>query len=75
MAITMDEKGMIKIPEKMREELCLKAGETFEIRTEGKKIALLPSIKPEEFIARMEGKLKSGSKTISPAEIKGIWKM
>ncbi len=75
MAITIDEKGMIKIPEKIREELCLKAGETFELRTEGKKITLLPSIKPEEFIARMEGKLKSGKKTISPDEIKGIWKM
>ena len=75
MAITLDEKGMIKIPEKIREELCLKTGETFEIRAEGKKITLLPSIKPEDFIARMEGKLKSGTRTISPGEIKSIWKM
>ncbi|RZN35450.1 MAG: AbrB/MazE/SpoVT family DNA-binding domain-containing protein, partial [Methanophagales archaeon ANME-1-THS] len=59
MTITMDEKGMIKIPDKIREELCLKAGEIFEIKTEGKKITLLPSIKPEDFIERMEGKLKS----------------
>lgn len=75
MGITIDERGMIKIPEEIREELCMKAGETFEIRSEGKKITLLPSIKPEEFIARMERKLKSGNKTISPAEIKSIWKM
>ncbi len=75
MTIAIDEKGMIKIPEKIREELCMKAGETFDIRTEGKRITLLPSIEPEDFIARMEGKLKSGNKTITPAEIKSIWKM
>ena len=67
-----DEKGRIKIPERIREELCLNAGETVEIGTEGKKITLLPSINPVEFIARMEGKLKSGTRTVSPAEIKSI---
>ena len=70
-----DEKGRIKIPERISGELCLNAGETVEIGTEGKKITLLPSINPEDFIARMEGKLKSGTKTVSPAEIKSIWKM
>lgn len=75
MTITLDEEGMIKIPEKIREELCLKAGETFEIRTEGERITFYPSIEPEEFTASMEGKLKSGNKTTTPAEIKSIWKM
>jgi bifunctional DNA-binding transcriptional regulator/antitoxin component of YhaV-PrlF toxin-antitoxin module len=73
MFITLNEKGMIKIPEKIREELCLKTRERFEIGTEGKKMTLLPSINPEDFIVRMEGKLKSGNKTVSPAEIKSIW--
>ncbi|NQE45266.1 hypothetical protein C5S31_04490 [ANME-1 cluster archaeon GoMg2] len=70
-----DEKGRMKIPERIREELCLNAGETVEIGTEGKKITLLHSINPEDFIARMEGKLKSGTRTVSPAEIKSIWRM
>lgn len=76
MAITViDEKGRIQIPEKIREELYLKSGEELEVTTEGKKITLLPLISPEEFIERMEGKIKSGKKTISPEEIKNIWKM
>jgi AbrB family looped-hinge helix DNA binding protein len=76
MAITViDEKGRIQIPEKIREELYLKSGEELEVTTEGKKITLLPLISPEEFIERMEGKIKSGKKTISPEEIKSIWKM
>ncbi len=29
----------------------------------------------EEFIERMEGKIKSGNRTSSPEEIKSIWKM
>lgn len=74
MTIAINEKGMIKILEKMREELGLKTRETMEMGTEGKKITLLPSINPEDFSARMEGKLKSGKKTVSPAEIKSIWR-
>ena len=76
MAIAViDEKGRIKIPEKMREDLCLKSGEEFEVKTEGKKITLLPLISPAEFIGRMGGKIKSRNRTISPEEIKSIWKM
>ncbi|CAD6492964.1 MAG: hypothetical protein CHKLHMKO_00384 [Candidatus Argoarchaeum ethanivorans] len=76
MAITViDEKGRIQIPERIRGELSLKSGEEFEVKTEGEKITLLPFISPEEFIKRMEGKIKSGNRTISPEEIKSIWKM
>lgn len=76
MAIAViDEKGRIQIPEKIREELYLKPGEELEIKKEGKKIMLLPLISPEEFVKRMEGKIKSGNKTITPEEIKSIWKM
>ena len=76
MAIAIiDEKGRIQIPERIREELSLKSGEEFEIRTVGEKITLLPFISPEEFIERMEGKIKSGNVTVSPEEIKSIWKM
>ncbi|MCK4475830.1 MAG: AbrB/MazE/SpoVT family DNA-binding domain-containing protein [Methanophagales archaeon] len=76
MAITViDEKGRIQIPEKIKEELHLKSGEELEVKTEGKKITLLPLISPEEFIERMEGKIKSGNRTVSPEEIKSIWKM
>ena len=76
MAITfIDEKGKIQISEKRREELSLKPGEELEIKKEGKKIMFLPLISPEEFIKRMEGKIKSGNKTITPEEIKSIWKM
>jgi len=64
MAITViNDKGRIQIPKKIREELRLKSGEEHEVRTEGKKIMLLPLISPEEFIKRIEGKIKS------------IWKM
>jgi len=35
----------------------------------------LLSISPEEFIERMEGKIKSENRTVSPEEIKSIWKM
>ena len=59
----------------MREDLCLKSGEEFEVKTEGKMITLLPLISPEEFIERMEGKIKSRNRTVSPEELKSIWKM
>ena len=76
MAIAViDEKARIRIPEKIREELYLKPGEELEIKKEGKKIMLLPLISPEEFVKRMEGKIKSDNKTITPEEIKSIWKM
>ena len=76
MAIAViDEKARIQIPEKIREELYLKPGEELEIKKEGKKIMLLPLISPEEFVKRMEGKIKSDNKTITPEEIKSIWKM
>lgn len=71
----IDGKGRIQIPKEVREELFLKPRGEFEVKTEGKKITLLPSISPEEFIKRMEGKIKSGNRTISPEEIKSIWKM
>ena len=49
MAIAViDDKGRIQIPEKIREELSLKSGEEFEVKTEGKKITLLPLTSPEE---------------------------
>jgi len=49
MATTViDEKGMLQIPKKIREELCLKSGEEFEIMTEGKKITFLPLINPDQ---------------------------
>ena len=71
MAIAViDEKGRIRILERIREELSLKFGEEFEVKTEGKKITLLPLISPEEFIEKMEGKLKSGNRTVSSEEIK-----
>jgi len=71
----IDDKGRIQIPERIRKELSLKSREEFEVKTEGRKITLLPSIKPEVFIARMEGKIKSGNRTNSPEEIKSIRKM
>ena len=56
MAIAViDDKGRIQIPKEIKEELCLKSGEEFEVKT--------------------EGKIKSGNRTISPEEIKSIWKM
>ena len=46
MAIAIiDEKGRIQITEKMGEDLCLKSGEEFEVKKEGKKITLLPLIR------------------------------
>ena len=72
MPITViDGKGGIQIPEKIREEPCLKSGEEFEVKIEGKKIPLLPLISSEEFIERMEERYLA----ISPEEIKSIWKM
>jgi len=76
MAIAViDDRGRIQIPKGIREELSLKSGEEFEVKTEGKKITLLPFISPKEFIGRMEGKIKSGNRSITPEEIKAIWKM
>lgn len=38
MAIAViNDKGRIQIPEKIREELCLKSGEESEVKTEGEK--------------------------------------
>jgi AbrB family looped-hinge helix DNA binding protein len=75
MQTTIDDKGKIEVPEDVRRKLHLKTGDVVEIEIKDKNILISPLISPEEFIERMEGKIKSGNKSIAPEEIKNIWKM
>ena len=72
--VIIDSKGRVSLPAEIRKELGIKPGDKIRVFLEGKKIIFIPSVAPEEFIEKMEGKLKF-KKKLSMDEIKSVWKM
>ena len=68
-------KGRLKFQKKSEENHILKRADLVEIKIKDENIFISPLASPEEFIKRMEGKIKSSNKSISPEEIKSVWKM
>jgi AbrB family looped-hinge helix DNA binding protein len=72
--VIIDSKGRISLPAEIRKELGIKPGDKIRVFLDGKKIIFIPSVTPEEFIDKMEGKLKFKEK-LAVEDIKNVWKM
>ncbi|MBS7648764.1 MAG: AbrB/MazE/SpoVT family DNA-binding domain-containing protein [Candidatus Bathyarchaeia archaeon] len=71
--ISIDNKGRILIPKKIREMVRLKAGGKARLKVEDEKIIIMPPISPEEFMEEMEGCIRNGTPTIDPLKLKKMW--
>ncbi len=73
---TIDDKGRIILPKEIRKSLGLSAGMKVKLNVESDRIIIEKVISPEEFITRMNGFIKKGSKipASDPLSLKQIWK-
>ena len=72
---TLDSKGRIVIPEKVRKKVGLEAGSRVKVSIERKSVVIAKSVDPKEFIEEMEGVLKEASpvQVSNPLRLKEIW--
>lgn len=71
--INIEERGRIVIPQKLRQELNLRAGTKFIIEKRNNEIVLKPVIDKETFKRELKGCVKNS--VIDPMDVKKIWKM
>ncbi len=71
----MDSKGRMVIPEEVRKELRLVEGSRIRVRVEHDSLVIKKSMEAHEFMKRIEGCLKGGSrvKVEDPLRLKQIW--
>ena len=76
MEATLDSKGRIVIPEKIRKKAGLAGGSKVKVRLQHKSVVLTRSVDPKEFIEAMEAVLKKGShlQMSDPLKLKEIWR-
>ena len=72
---TLDSKGRVVIPEKIRKKAGLVSGSKVKVRVEHKSVVVTRSVDPKEFIEEMEAILKEGSpvQASDPLKLKEIW--
>lgn len=72
---SLDTKGRIVIPEKIRKKVGLRRGSKVRITAGRRSVVIMKSIEPKEFIEKMEGIIKEGSvvKVFDPLKLKEIW--
>jgi len=72
---SIDPKGRILIPIKIRKALRLHEGSKVRLKLIGEKIIITRPLTPEEFISEMEGFVKEGSPIpeVNPLKLKRIW--
>lgn len=72
----IDEKGRIVISKDVRNSLGLKNGMRVRLHVESDRLIIEKTVSPEEFLTRMKGFIKKGSKVpvSDPLKLKQIWK-
>ena len=72
----IDEKGRIVIPNDVRNSLGLKKGMRVKLHVESDKLIIEKTVSPAEFLTKMKGFIKKGSKVpvSDPIELKQVWK-
>ncbi len=70
--VTVDNKGRVQIPKKIRDKVGLHVGGKARLKIEKENIIIMPPISPEEFIKEMEGCIKEGTPDIDPLKLKKI---
>ncbi len=75
MSIAVDDKGRIIIPESFRKKLGLRKGSKVKLRLQENKVVTASTIDHKQFIDKMEGFIKDGSKVekMDPLKLKEIW--
>lgn len=71
--LTIDNKGRVLIPKKIRDKLGLQAGGKARLKLENQYIIIMPPVSPEEFIKEMEGCITEGTPSIDPLKLKKMW--
>ncbi len=72
---TVDDKGRILLPKKIRESMELGSGRKVRLSVEGKRLIISAPVSPDEFVEEMRGFIKEGSVITrkNPIELKRIW--
>jgi len=71
--VTVDERGRILIPRRIRERVGLQPGSGARLEVEENRLVIIPPISPERFIQQMEGCIKEGEPSLDPLKLKEIW--
>ena len=73
--VRVDSKHRIILPEDVRRESGIKPGSRLSVSVKGHSVILTKKVEPGEFVQRMEGVLKEGSRVprSDPLKLKEIW--
>lgn len=73
--VKVDSKHRVVLPEEARRQSGIKSGSKLKVSVRGHSVVLTRNVEPPEFIERMEGALKEGSRVppADPLRIKEIW--
>ena len=71
--LTIDNKGRVLIPKKIRDKIGLQTGGKAQLKIEKNHIIIMPPTSPEEFIKEMEGCITENTPTIDPLNLKKMW--
>ena len=71
--LTVDNKGRVLIPKKIRDKIGLQTGGKARLKIEKEHIIIMPPISPEEFIKEMEGCITEDTPAIDPLKLKKMW--
>jgi AbrB family looped-hinge helix DNA binding protein len=73
--VKVDSKHRVVLPEGVRQEFGIEAGSKLKVSVKGRSVVLTKNVEPEEFIDRMEGVIRKGSRArISETlKLKEIW--
>jgi len=71
----VDDKGRIIIPEDVRKKLGIRKGSKVKVNVNDDKVVITFAISSKQFIEKMEGFIKEGSKVekVDPLKLKEIW--
>lgn len=71
--VTVDDRGRILIPKKIRERVGLQPGSGARLEVEDNRLIITPPLSPEKFIQQMEGCITEGEPSLDPLKLKEIW--
>lgn len=74
-SIVVDDKGRMIIPEDVRRKVGIRKGSKVKVSLKEDKVVIIPTLDEKQFIAKMEGFIKEGSRIQKqdPLKLKEIW--
>lgn len=73
--VKVDSKHRVVLPEDIRQESGIEAGSKLKVSVKGHSVVLTKNVEPAEFIEKMEGVIRKGSRARAsePLKLKEIW--